>query len=185
MMLSVLRYVARLNYRRALRCAALVIVGAGCASDARAATTEGVTERVLALVNAFRNEQSQTPLQPEVRLTSAAQTFVEYLAGTGRLDHDADGSTPRGRAKQRGYDGCIVGENIAYEYSSRGFAEEQLARAVVQGWKESPTHRENMVYPHFIETGVAVARGRDGAYYAVQMFGTPRIAGKRCPRVTN
>lgn len=179
---SVLRYVAGLNYRHALACAALLMV---CAIDARAATNEGVTERVFALVNAFRNEQSQMPLQPEVRLTSAAQTFADYLAATGRLDHDADGSTPRGRAKQRGYDGCIIGENIAYEYSSRGFAEEQLARAFVHGWRESPTHRENMVYAHFTETGVAVARARDGGYYAVQMFGTPRIAGKRCPRVAN
>jgi uncharacterized protein YkwD len=178
-----MRYVAGLNYRGGLARLAFVIVGSVAAVAHAATTTEGVTERVLGLVNEFRNEQSRTLLVPEARLTGAAQSFAEFLATSGRLDHDADGSTPRARAKQRGYDGCIIGENIAYEYSSRGFAEAELARAFVQGWKDSAGHRENMVYAPFTETGVAVARARDGGYYAVQMFGTPRVAGKRCPRV--
>ena len=79
-----------------------------------------VAERVLALVNQFRAETGAVSLKSEPRLTSAAQQFAEYLGTTGKFEHDADGTTPRVRARQRGYDACVVGENIAYEYSSRG-----------------------------------------------------------------
>ena len=144
---------------------------------------ESIQERVLALVNDFRNEQQRAPLESEARLASAAQAFAEHLAATGRFEHNADGTTPRARAKERGYDACVIAENIAYEYSSRGFTTEQLARQFVQGWKESATHRENLMWAAFSDTGIGVARARDGGYYAVQMFGAPRVAGKRCPRL--
>jgi hypothetical protein len=50
---------------------------------------------------------------------------------------------------------------------------------LVEGWKDSPGHRKNMVEPHVMHTGVAVAHAtKQGVqhYYAVQMFGRPRSA---------
>ncbi len=39
--------------------------------------------------------------------------------------------------------------------------------------------RKNMLAPEVTETGVAVARsGKTGRYYAVQMFGRPRVNGR-------
>ena len=71
------------------------------------------------------------------------------------------------------YKYCLVSENIATQYSSAGFEGEALAKAFTQGWIDSPGHRRNMLEPSVVDTGVAVARGPGGTYYAVQMFGRP------------
>jgi len=107
------------------------------------------------------------------RLLSAAHYFAHYMAKTGRFSHEADGSDPATRAKKHGYDYCITSENIGYLYSSAGFATRELAQGFVEGWKNSPGHRKNMLEPDVTETAVAVARGKPGHYYAVQMFGRP------------
>jgi len=77
--------------------------------------------------------------------------------------------------KKRGYDYCIVSENIGYQYSSAGFTTEELATRLVQGWRDSVGHRRNLLDPNVTETGVAVARSEQtGHYYAVQLFARPK-----------
>ena len=143
-------------------------------AQARLSFTDQVENRVAALVNEFRAEKGLHPLELESRLGATARDFSAYIARSGKLDHHADGVTPAARAEQRGYDYCNLAENLAYEYNSRGFSAEQLARNFVNGWKESPTHRANMLEPDVTETGLAVIHGRqNGEYYAVQMFGRP------------
>ncbi|HEY4999012.1 MAG TPA: CAP domain-containing protein, partial [Usitatibacter sp.] len=94
--------------------------------------------------------------------------------------HEADASTPSARARQQGYEYCIVSENIAYEYDSEGFTTPALARLFLEGWKRSPEHRRNMLDRGVTETAVAVARSeRNGYYYAVQMFGRPKSQSLR------
>lgn len=46
----------------------------------------------------------------------------------------------------------------------------------MQGWIESPPHRENMLAEYVTQTGVAVATSDQETYYAVQMFGRPQSA---------
>ena len=159
-----------------------VSIASAPARAADASVPDGVSQRVLTLVNAFREEQGRSKLETDMRLTQAAQSFADFLAATGRFEHDADGATPRARVKQRGYDACATAENIANEYSSRGFTEERLARAFVEGWKQSPAHRENIVDADATQTGVGVSRAKDGGYYAVQLFAEPRTAGRNCSR---
>jgi hypothetical protein len=97
------------------------------------------------------------------------------MARTDKYGHTADGNRPSQRAKQHGYEYCIVLENIAYAYRSTGFTEEGLAEKFTQGWIDSPGHRENMLDRDVTETGVAVAHSdQSGNYYAVQMFGRPK-----------
>jgi hypothetical protein len=133
-----------------------------------------VTELVVVLTNEFRAQEGRKRVEMNARLTSAARYFAGHMAETGKFAHDADGSAPESRATQHGYDYCIVSENIAYRYSSAGFATRELAQGFVEGWKNSPGHRKNMLDPDVTETGAAVARGsRTGYYYAVQMFGRP------------
>jgi hypothetical protein len=107
----------------------------------------------------------------------AAQDFANFMASTDQYGHTADGSTPADRAKQHGYNPCIISENIAYQYRTSGFTSEELAREFVQGWQESAEHRKNMLNPAVTETGVGVARSEQtGYYYAVQMFGRSQTA---------
>jgi hypothetical protein len=97
------------------------------------------------------------------------------MARTDEYGHQADGNRPAERAKRRGYEYCIVSENIAAVYNSTGFTTKELARQLFQGWRHSPGHRKNMLNPDVVETGVAVARSEQtDYYYAVQMFGRPK-----------
>lgn len=144
------------------------------APAASPAITEQAEQRVIALTNDFRVQSALQPLEAEPRLTETARSFAAYLAGSGKLEHDADGTTPAERVKKRGYSYCMVAENLASEYSSAGFTADALARNVVDGWSESPTHRANMLQPDLTQIGVGVARSpTDGEYFAVQVFGRP------------
>ena len=137
---------------------------------------EHVEELIVQRVNDFRKKHDLAPLAPNDSLTLASEDFAGYMARTNRYGHTADGTRPADRAKEAGYELCIVLENIAYRYSSEGFGDKELARGFVRGWKNSPGHRENMLDPDVTQTGVGVARSDDGKYFAVQMFGRPKSA---------
>src|SRR5207253_2501467 len=112
---------------------------------------------------------------PNRALADTARDFAEFMARTDRYGHEADGQQPSQRATAHGYGYCMVAENIAFQYSSAGFRSGELARRFVEGWKQSPGHRHNMLEPDATETGVAVAQSpKSGRYYAVQMFGRPQ-----------
>ncbi|MGE5095869.1 MAG: CAP domain-containing protein [Betaproteobacteria bacterium] len=135
------------------------------------------TQAVVAQSNAFRQQMERPQLQEEPRLARAAREFARYMARTGRYGHEADGREPPQRAGAQGYDYCIVLENIAYYYDSRGFDTARLAQRVVEGWKRSPAHRENLLNAGVTHVGVGLAHSEaTGYYYAVQMLGLPRAA---------
>ena len=183
------------DYSRVLRHAflalgaSMALLACAQADTSRAATVTrdgqqawDAPERVVALVNDLRARNGVATVARDGRLDAAADALATYMARTGRLDHNADGTSPRERVKQRGYDYCKVSENIAFEYSSRGFSVDALARNFVGGWGESATHRANMLDPVVTQTGIGVARNGKGEYYAVQVFARPRAPGAACPR---
>jgi uncharacterized protein YkwD len=130
---------------------------------------------VIEQTNAFRASAGAAPTTPNRMLTDAARYFAGYMARTDRYGHEADGAEPAQRAVARGYDYCMVSENIAYQYRSTGYDTQTLAAGFVDGWKHSPPHRRNMLERQATETGVAIAQStRTGRYYAVQMFGRPK-----------
>ena len=133
-------------------------------------------ERLIAgRTNEFRAEQGLARLEPNAPLAQAAQAFADYMARTDKYGHAADGRQPSDRAEARGYRYCSVAENISYQYSSESFATEELARRFVEGWKDSPGHRKNMVNPHAVHMANALAQSaKTRRFYAVQMFGRPR-----------
>ena len=127
--------------------------------------------------NDLRRAQGAGPTAVSEPLSRAAGYFADYLARTDQMGHTVDGSTPSARARQHGYDFCLVSENIAMQFHSAGFGTEELAQRFVAGWENSPGHRKNMLDADATETGTAVARSaRTGRYYAVQMFGRPQSA---------
>jgi hypothetical protein len=133
-----------------------------------------VAKIIVHKTNGFRKEQGRHTVAVNNKLKRAAEYFAGYMARTDRYGHTADGQRPSDRAKKHGYDYCIVLENIAYEYSSAGFATDELGKAFFEAWKHSPGHRRNMLDADVTDTGVAVARSdKTGYYYAVQMFGRP------------
>lgn len=143
-------------------------------SPGRSLNLAQVSRRMIEETNQFRKQQNQSPVQANAKLTATAQDFANFMAETKKFSHNADDKQPADRAKGHGYDFCLVLENIAFQFNPQGFTTEQLARLIVDSWKESPGHRKNMLDPDVTETGVAVAQGKENGYfYAVQMFGRP------------
>ena len=132
-------------------------------------------QQIIDQTNEFRKQEKQSAVQVNNELTKAAEYFAKFMAKTGKYGHEADDKKPAERAKENGYEYCIVLENIAYLYNSEGFTVETLAGGFVKGWKESPGHRKNMLDPDVTDTSVAIARSEEtGYFYAVQMFGRPK-----------
>jgi uncharacterized protein YkwD len=145
--------------------------------DAEPADASAAARLIVEKTNAFRLAHDRSKVTVDPQLAEAAQYFATYMATNDQYGHKADGNLPSQRAMKFGYDFCLVSENIAYQFSSAGFATEELAERFVDGWKNSPGHRKNMLDGDVLETGVAVARsGPTGYWYAVQMFGRPASA---------
>lgn len=143
------------------------------AGEKRAPDLEVVTTQVFEGANRLRRRHGWEALASSPELTRAAQAFAAFMAETERYGHDADGD-PTERAQRAGYAPCIVAENLAYQYLSTGFRTEELSEGLLEGWMDSPGHRENLLFADVTDTGVGIARSRtSGKYYAVQMFGRP------------
>jgi uncharacterized protein YkwD len=162
----------------AVACVALLCVSlaAGAPQSTRSRPDLALAERMIVeQTNALRASAGAAPTTPNRQLTDAARYFAGYMARTDHYGHEADGSEPAQRATARGYDYCLVSENIAYQFRSNGYETHPLASGFVDGWRQSPPHRRNMLEPEATETGVAIAQSaRTGRYYAVQMFGRPQ-----------
>jgi uncharacterized protein YkwD len=134
-----------------------------------------VARYIVDKTNDFREEEGRPRVTLNEKLTETARDFADYMARTGRYGHTADGRHPADRAASRGYEYCVISENIAYAFDSAGFTTDELGKNFVEGWKRSPGHRKNMLDPDVTETGAAVARSeKTGYYYTVQMFGRPK-----------
>lgn len=133
-----------------------------------------VEAAIIELTNAFRAEQKLGAVKPNAKLAAAARSYAEFLAKSDLFSHTADGRQHSDRAKSAGYAYCQVSENLSLNLDSRGFETRQLARDAVEGWKNSPGHRRNLVAPYVTEIGVGVAKTSGSEkYLSVQMFGRP------------
>ena len=159
----------------------IALLACACAApQIGAADLEEAARRVVEQTNRFRTAQRLSEQAVNATLGRTAREFARFMAKTGKYGHTADGRTPAERASAHGYDYCVVLENIAYVYRSRDFpSATELAADMVEGWKQSPEHRKAMLDDAATETGVAIARDRDGRYFGVQMFGRPKSAAIR------
>jgi uncharacterized protein YkwD len=153
-------------------CAALALTacqsqtGAGF-TPAVAVQTSGVNTSVtaegeiLAAVNAERARNGLPALVYNGLLTRAARGHVSDMVRSGVFSHTgSDGRSAADRARQVGYQYCIVGENISMGHTS--------IQAAVQGWMASKGHRDNIMNRRFDEIGIGIG---EGARY-VTMFGS-------------
>lgn len=144
-------------------------------SDVQATSMIAAVQRAIVdQTNDFRKSNQLDAVQRDEHLMQAAKNFAEFMARTGKYGHRADGMTPAQRAEAAGYDYCVVRENIAYRTNTGDVTADSLIELFVQGWIDSPPHRENMLADYITHTGVAVATTDDVTYYAVQMFGRPK-----------
>lgn len=131
---------------------------------------------IVEMTNAFRREHKLGEVKANPALAKAARDYAAFLARSGTFSHTADGREPSARAESAGYQYCQVAENLALNLDSRGFESRALADQAVEGWKNSPGHRKNLLAPHVVEIGVAVVRApdKDPKFISVQVFGRPK-----------
>ncbi|MDT9235451.1 MAG: CAP domain-containing protein [Limnospira sp. PMC 737.11] len=103
-------------------------------------------QQVLQLVNQERAQAGLQPLSLNPLLNQAARNHSTNMARQDFFSHTGlDGSSPSDRARAVGFTSG-VGENIA--------AGHRTPESVVQGWMDSPGHRENILNPSYTQIGI-------------------------------
>lgn len=148
--------------------------GTGAAGEIDTARIErAIHERV----NEIRRDRGLEPLAADEDLAEIATYYSRRMADEEFFSHTGpDGQTLLDRYDRFGYD-CRVdtggqryvtgGENLAYTYAdtpvqteggvvSYGGNETEIARGIVEGWMNSPGHRENLLRPYWNREGVGV-----------------------------
>jgi len=130
---------------------------------------------IISETNKERTTQNIPSLKESAALRKAAELKINDMFARQYFEHESpSGEGPADLAEKEGYDYVIIGENLALG----NFGNDAL---LVDGWMESPGHRENILRPAYTEIGVAVKRGMfEGkmTWLAVQEFGTPSSS---CP----
>jgi uncharacterized protein YkwD len=131
-----------------------------------------VEQELIDLTNEMRKAARLTPAAPSPgplaanpKLMTAARAHAANMAALEKLDHTLEDKTFADRAKDAGYQYRLIGENIAWS--------PETPKEVLEGWMNSPMHRENILKEEFTEIGVGVAKNQKGEQYWVQVFGTP------------
>lgn len=139
---------------------------AGC-SDDEVVNVNLDTTKILSLVNENRaagatcgsnKKAAVSSLQWSDELAKAALDHSNDMQQNDYFDHTSqDGRKFSERAKNAGYTGSPVGENIANGYRSE--------ESVMQGWMESAGHCKNIMSSN--ATHLGVAKSTDGYYWTM------------------
>lgn len=114
------------------------------------------------LTNAQRALHGCSALRVDSRLRTAARAHSKDMRVRHYFEHNSlDGRTPWDRIKAAGYS-TPGAENIAMGYAS--------AKAVVDGWMNSPGHRANILNCSLKAIGIGVEYGTGGPWWT-QDFG--------------
>lgn len=141
-------------------------------------------ERVVDLTNQFREENGLAPLTVNTQLTNAAERHSQDIAISDIKGHvGSDGSSVCNRAMDAGYPSTFVGENVHYG--------SDIPAEAVEGWKNSPLHRDNMLNPDVTEIGVGYFFLENDTgnltfnHYWTQVFGSPLNSFESCDDILN
>lgn len=124
-------------------------------------------EDVLAQVNQVRADAGLGALTLNASLTAAAQRQINDMVTHDFLGHTgSDGSTPGQRISDAGYAWRAAGENALYrwDYSVEG---------AVGQWVDSPSHRDAMLNPAYVDAGIAYGQSASGKVYYVLVMAAP------------
>jgi len=164
---------------RSLICFTIVLIVLPAVAQEQSASesdlASNVAKSIVSRTNDFRKEHDLPAVNTNEHLQKAAEEFAKFMARSAKYGHHADGRTPAQRTTAAGYEYCVVRENIAYRTGPQP-TEKKLTDVFVEGWIDSPGHRENMLAEYVTQTGAAVATDDGQTWYAVQLFGRPKSA---------
>jgi len=156
----------------------LAVAGSAAFSNGGGDEKQEFREKLIERENRFRRKHGLDTLTLNQVLTTVAQAYAEELARFDRgLSHVsyADGSEPPDRISRAEYDFSTVGENLyRFTFHGEGVVPVAPAEHVLERWKSSKPHRDNILSPEFTEAGIGVARSPSyKTVYYVQVFASP------------
>lgn len=126
------------------------------------------SQEVADQVNQDRVAAGLSPLRINSKLSDAAAAKANDMATKGYFSHTSpDGTTPWYFFEKAGYTYRYAGENLAIHFTN--VENEESA------WMASEKHRENILSPKYVETGIAVAEipwNGKTTILTVELFGT-------------
>ena len=128
---------------------AIALIAAGSTDAAETAISTRSASALLTVMNQARVAHGLRPLGADARLEGAARTHSLRMLRTGTFSHGAFTT----RIRRAGVRAPRVGENLAW---SSGLAS---ARAIVQMWLASPSHRANLLRPGYRIVGIGAVTG--------------------------
>lgn len=138
-----------------------------------------VARRTFDGVNAERVRAGLEPLKWNEGLATAARDHALRMAGHDFFSHqDPVYGSLAERLNRRGFAWRMCAENI---FMAEGY-KDPVPKAV-EGWMNSPGHRQNILERKLTDSGVGTAVTASGRRYFVQVFAIPgRAAGAPAPR---
>lgn len=135
-------------------------------------SSQGLSNQtLLATTNQTRLSERKADLKDNQALTAAAQAKADDMVARDYWSHTTpDGKQPWSFVDETGYKYQIVGENLAYGFSS--------SDEVIRGWLNSPSHRDNLLSNDYTDVGFGVADSKDfngsgPETVVVAMYGKP------------
>lgn len=134
-------------------------------APAQSPETSQMETQIVEQINAIRQQQGRETLRVNPKLAEVARRYSQQMAEQHFFSH----TSPKGdrvgeRVHAAGIFYLVVGENL---FTSTNIP--QPVSAAVQGWMDSPGHRENILRSEYRETGVGVWQ-QDNSYYITQLF---------------
>lgn len=124
---------------------------------------------VINLTNQKRAASGLSPLTENKTLDNAALAKGQDMLSKGYWAHFApDGTSPWSFFTGFGYKYQYAGENLARDFTN--------PESAVTAWMNSPSHKENILNPHYKEVGIGVVQGSlsgSDTTIIVQFFGSP------------
>lgn len=123
--------------------------------------------KVYSLINRERQKQGLSYLEWNGDLARLARDYSQQMAEEDFFSHyDNRGASVVERARGMRIKGWRkIGENLFESIGDRNYVSSSVIR-----WMKSPAHRLNILDPQWTQTGIGIARSRDGKIYITQVF---------------
>lgn len=139
---------------------------------------EQIEDLIYSMTNQNREAMGRQPLDRIPKIDQIARSHSEDMAKRNYFEHDTpEGLDPTDRGNAAGY-ACRkdygshytwgLAENIFW-HSGEWYGAERLAEEIMEGWMDSPGHRQNIMNHNYDRIGIGVAIW-NGNVYATQNF---------------
>ena len=139
-----------------------------------------ITQKIFEKTNAIRTSRGLSELTQNDDMDQLAQLHSDNMVEHNFYSHvDHQGKSPTQRADDLNFEWRRIAENIAQVPWHENVLKcgntksaELISECVVEGWRNSPGHYENMI-GEFNQLGVGVSFTNDSIAYFTQVFRVP------------